>query len=97
MGVDVPEAAGIRGNLVCEDNLAVGGLAEFDLEVDEVNADALEELQHELVDLQSHRADLINLLLRCKAGSEDMVIVDHRVAEIVVLVAELQDRYAHGG
>ena len=36
MGVDVPEAAGIRGNLVCEDNLAVGGLAEFDLEVDEV-------------------------------------------------------------
>ena len=26
-----------------------------------------------------------------------MVIVDHRVAEIVVLVAELQNRHAHGG
>ena len=42
MGSGIPEAAGIRGDLVCENDLTVES-AELDLEVDEVDVELLEE------------------------------------------------------
>ena len=55
MGGRIPEAAGVRRDLVCQDDGAVAELAEFELEVYQVDVDALKELLEDVVDLEGIR------------------------------------------
>ena len=70
--------------------------AELDLEVDEVDVELLEEAEHELIYLESILGDGVDLLLGSKTQTECVVAVDERIAEVVVLVAELEGRSLEG-
>ena len=66
--------------------------AELDLEVDKVNADVLEEAEHEFIYLESILCDILDLFLSSKAKTKSIVLVDEWVAKLVALVAELKCR-----
>lgn len=95
MGCGIPEAAGVRRDLVSKNDLTVVA-AELDLEVDEVDVELLEEAEHELIYLESILGDGVDLLLGSKTQTECVVAVDERIAEVVVLVAELEGRSLEG-
>ena len=97
MGVDVPEAAGVRGDLVGQDDGAVGQAAEFQLKVDELDAHLAQVFGEDIVDLQRVGGDGLQLLGGAKLHGEDVVIVDHRVAQVVVFVAVFQHGAGHFG
>ena len=91
----IPQPAGIGADLVGEDDahlLAFPQAAELDLEIDEPEADAEKEAGEEVVDPQREVQDLVDLLRRRPAEGGDVLLRDHRIAELVVLVIELDDR-----
>src|ERR1700694_1146456 len=93
--LDVPEPAGIRRDLVGDDDaphLVFPRPAAFHLEIDEPDADAKEEAGQEIVDPNGERHDVVDLLGRRPAEGGDVLLRHHRVAERVVLVIELNDR-----
>ena len=91
MGLGIPEAAGVGRNLVRQHDGAVAGLAELQLEVDQLDARLLQEAAQELVDFQGIAGNQLDLLLGGPAHGGDVVFVDHGVAQVVVLVAVLND------
>lgn len=74
MGCGIPEAAGIRGDLVSKNDLTVVA-AELDLEVDEVDVELLEEAEHELIYLESCSEGLEGLRLApCRTITSEGVV-----------------------
>src|SRR5262249_34642979 len=61
-------------------------------EVDEPDSDPEEEAGEEIVDADGKRHDVVDLLRRGPAEGGDVLFRDHRVAELLVLVVELDDR-----
>src|ERR1700674_916005 len=93
--LDVPEPAGIRRDLVGDDDahhLVFPQPAAFHLEIDQPYADPEEEAGQEIVDPDGERHDVVDLLGRRPAEGGDVLLRYHRIAERVVLVIELDDR-----
>src|SRR4051812_28324452 len=93
--LDVPQPAGIRGNLVGDDDahhLVLEQPAAFHLEVDQTDADAEKEPGQEVVDADGERHDVVDLLRRGPAERRDVLFRHHGVVELVVLVIEFDDR-----
>src|SRR6516162_2998469 len=94
IGLDVPKPAIVRADLIGQHNAHVVALpepAEFELEVDELEADAEEEAREEIVDPERERQDLVQLLGRRPAEGGDMLLGNHRVAQLIRLVIVLDD------
>ena len=89
MGVLIPEAAGIRGNLIGKDHLSVV-TSKFDLKVDQVNVQTAEIFLKYFIYQECISGDIINLFLGCKVQRQRIVAVDERISQIIVLVAEFQ-------
>ena len=53
VGLNIPQTAGIRRNLICQNDGAICQASEFNLEVDQTNADAEEELLQNFVNFAS--------------------------------------------
>ena len=70
--------------------------AELAFEIDEPDADA-EEQPEKVVDAERERHDVVDLLRRRPGERGDVLLGDHRVAELVVLVIELDDRAGERG
>ena len=66
--------------------------AELEFEVDEVDVQAFEKFLHDVVDAKSHVLDGVDLFLRGKIQRQRMIVVEQRVAEVIVLIAELEHR-----
>src|ERR1043166_8771957 len=84
VGLDVPQPARIRGNLVGDDDahhVVFPQPAAFHLEVDEADADPKEDPREEVVHPDGERHDVVDLLRRRPAEGGDVLLRDHRVAE----------------
>src|SRR5580704_19231944 len=95
VGLDVPQPAGIRGNLVGDDDphqIVFPQPAGFHLEIDQTDADAEEQAGQEVVDADSERHDVVDLLRRRPAERGDVLFRHDRVVELIVLVIEFDDR-----
>ncbi len=93
--LDVPQPAGIRADLVGQHHahhVAFIEAPELDLEVDQADADTEKEPGHEVVDAERQRHHVVDFLRRRPAESRDVFFRHHRIAEIVALVIELDDR-----
>ena len=90
-GGGIPETAGVGADLVGQDDGAVGQAAELDLEVDQADVGIQQDLLQHFVDLEGVLGDGIDLFLGGQAESQGIVVVDERIMQVVVLVAELQD------
>src|SRR5229473_2357239 len=93
--LDVPQPAGIRRDLVGDDDahhLVFPQPPAFHLEIDEPYADTEEEPGQEIVDPDGERHDVVDLLGRRPAERGDVLLRYHRIAERVVLVIEFDDR-----
>ena len=62
VGVLVPQAAGVGGDLVSQNDGAVTGPAELQLEVHQADARGQEELLEQVVDLEGQADDGVDLL-----------------------------------
>ena len=89
VGILIPQTAGIRGNLIRQNNLAVEA-AKLNLEVNQINVQAVEILDKLLVHFKCILGDVVNLLLGGQAKCQRIVAVDEGIAQVVVLVAKLQ-------
>ena len=58
----IPQTAGIRGDLVGEQQRAVGGAAHLDLEIDQLDVDLGEDFDQGFVDAAGERRDLGQIL-----------------------------------
>src|SRR3546814_2042857 len=78
---------------VCSSDLLLVGpqTAELQLEVDQPQADAEEEAGEEIVGAQGVLQHLVDILGVGPAEGSDVLLGDHRVAELVVLVVVLDD------
>src|SRR5699024_8783801 len=65
-GGRVPQAAGVRADLVREHDRAVRGFSELELEIDEGDVQRIEILLHHLIDFEGHGLDQLDFL----AGGE---------------------------
>src|SRR5208283_421757 len=95
IGLDVPQAAGIRRDFVCDDNahhVAFPKPTAFHLEIDQTDADAEEQAGEEIIDADRQRHDVVDFLRGCPAESGDMLFRNHRIVERIVLVIEFDDR-----
>src|SRR4051794_18406148 len=93
--LDVPQPAGVRGNLVGDDDahhVVLEQPAAFHLEINQPDADAEKQPGEEIVDADGQRHDVVDLLRRGPAERGDVLFGNHRVVELVVLVIELDDR-----
>src|SRR5882724_6734874 len=93
--LDVPQPARIRGNLVGHHDphqIVFPEPAAFHLEINQANADAEEQAAQEVVDADSQRHDVVDLLRHRPAERGDMLFRHHRIAELLVLVIKLDDR-----
>src|SRR5690242_21028891 len=93
--LDVPQPAGIRRDLVGDDDAHQVVLPEpagLHLEIDEPDADAEEQPGEEVVNADRERHDVVDLLRRRPAEGGDVLLRHHRIVELVVLVIELDDR-----
>ena len=88
----VPQTAGIRGDLVGQQQRAVGGAAHFDLEVDQLDVDLGEDLDQGLVDLAGQRGDLGEILASAYVEGHQVIVVDERIVQIIVLQEVLKHR-----
>src|SRR3546814_4884 len=86
----VPQAAAVGADLVGEADaaeIAFIQTPEFELEVDEADADRGEHARPEVVDADRHVLDVVELFLAAPVKAGDMLLGDERVAQRVVLVA----------
>src|SRR5262245_502116 len=92
--LDVPKPAGIGGQLVRHHDaheVVFPQPAGLHLEVDETDADAEEQAGEKIVDADGERHDVVDLLRGGPAEGGDVLLGDHRVAELIVLVVKLDD------
>lgn len=61
VGLAVPKTAGVGRNLVGKNDFAVMSSAEFQLEIDKLNAETQKILLQNLIDLESKRFNSLNL------------------------------------
>src|SRR3546814_9203161 len=83
-GRHIPQAAAVRADLVSEDDPAeviFPKPAEFQLEIDQTNADRREHARHEVVHADRHVSDVVHFFLRGPAEAGDMLFSDQRIAE----------------
>ena len=92
LGGLVPQAAGIRRDFVCENDLAVRSLAELELKINEDDVQGIEVLLHNLVYLEGHCLDGLDLLTGSSLQCDRVVSVHERVAKLIVFVGELDGR-----
>src|SRR5437763_812648 len=95
VGLEVPQPAIVRADLVGEDEADLVVLvepAELDLEIDEADLHAKEEAGQEVVDPERHLHHVVEILGRRPAEGGDVLLRDHGIAELVVLVIILYDR-----
>src|SRR5882757_9214586 len=93
--LDVPQPARIGRDLVRHHDpheVVLPQPAGLHLEVDEADADAEKQAGEEIVDADGERHDVVDLLRRRPAEGGDVLLRHHRIAELVVLVVELDDR-----
>ena len=95
--LQVPQTAGVRGDLVGEQNSPVTGLALLDLEIDELHVDLREDVFQRIVDCTCLAGDLVELLFGGDAECHDAVVVDERITELVGFHAEFEDRLVERG
>ena len=95
-GGGIPEAAGVGADLVGQDDGAIGQTAELQLEVDQTDVGIQQDLLQHFVDLEGVLGDGVDLFLGGQIQGQGVVVVDERIMQIVVLVAELQDRGLEG-
>ena len=91
MRARVPEAAGVGGNLVGQQDLAMVA-AKLQLEVDELNVDLPHTFLEDLVDPHAHLLHAPHLLRRGKPHGGDVREVDQRVLQLRVLQAVFHHR-----
>ena len=96
VGPGVPEAAGIGGDLVSQNDSAIGQAAKLQLEVDEPHAALGKKGLQYLVDLQSHGADGLDLLPCRQLQGQSVRGVQQRIVEVIVLVGELEGGLIEG-
>ena len=83
---------GARVFMIREDDPAVGQTSELEFEVDEFDAEVKKVFLHEVVDGESHLLDRLYLFARRELQRDGVIRIDKRVAEVVVLVRELDRR-----
>src|SRR3546814_3403288 len=74
---DIPQPAAVGADLVGEDDAAViviPDAAEFELEIDEADADAREQPAQEIVGADRQIGDVVHLLLARPAEAGDMLV-----------------------
>src|SRR5438552_5587139 len=94
LGLDIPKAAGIRADLVGENDthhVIFIEPAELDLEVDELDADAEEKPRHEIIDADGEMHHVVDLLGRRPVERRDVLLGDHRITQLILLVIEFDD------
>ena len=92
----LPEAAGIGRDFVRENYFAVES-AEFELEIDKVDVEVLEELYHHVVYRERQLLYFSNLPLGCALYSERGVVDDEGVGDLSALTRKLQGSDAKFG
>src|ERR1700760_577111 len=93
--LDVPQPAGVRRDLVGDDDphhLVLEQPSAFHLEIDQADADPEKQAGEEIVDADGERHDVVDLLRRRPAERGDVLLRHHGVVELIVLVVELDDR-----
>ena len=90
-GGGIPEAAGVRADLVCQNDGAVRQAAELELEVDQTDVGVQHDLLQHFVDLEGVLGDGVQLLLSGQIKGQGVVVVDERIMQIIVLVAVLEN------
>ncbi len=73
-----------------------GGAAHFDLEVDQLDVDLGEDLDQGLVNLAGQRGDLGEILASAYAEGHQVIVVDERIVQIIVLQEVLKYRLLSG-
>src|SRR3984885_6363998 len=94
VGLDVPQPAGIRRNLVGDHDphqIVLPQPTGFHLEIDETDTDAEEQPGQEVVDADRERHDVVDLLRRRPTERGDVLFRHHRIVELIVLVIELDN------
>src|SRR3546814_12725120 len=85
-----PQAAAVGADLVGEDDaavIAVPDAPEFELEVDQADADAGEQPRHEIVDAQLHVLNVVHFLAAAPVEAFVLVLGYQGVADSIVLVS----------
>src|SRR5215207_5969723 len=99
VGFHVPQAAGVRADFVGEHDahhLALIEAAEFQLEIYEADADAQEKTGKEVVDPDGQCHDVVDFLGGGPAEGRHMLFGNHGIAQLIILVIELDDRAGQG-
>ena len=89
MGLAVPQAAGVGADLIGQDDGAVGGLAELQLEVHQSYAALAPEGLQDLVDAEGVLLDEVDLLPGSQLQGQSVILVQQRIVQVVVLIGEL--------
>src|SRR6476619_2425476 len=93
--LDIPEPAGIGRDLVRYHDpheIVLPQAAGLHLEIHKPDADAEEQAGEEIIDPYGERHDVVDLLRRRPPERSDVLLRHHRIAELIVLVIELDDR-----
>ena len=90
-GGGIPEAAGIRADLVSQNDGAVRQAAKLQFEVNQADVGIQHDLLQHFVDLEGVLGNGVQLFLGGKVKGQGVIMVDERVMQVVVLVAVLQD------
>ena len=69
MGGSIPEAAGVRGDFVCQNDGTVAELTKLQLEVYQVYVDLFKESLEDFIDLESVGSNLIQRVHSCIASA----------------------------
>ena len=85
----VPETAGIRGDLIGQDNGAVGQTAELQLKVHQGDPHLLEEVLQQRIDPEGQGNNGIDLLLGGQLQGPGVVGIDEGVPQGIVLIGKL--------
>ncbi len=80
----------VSGEISSARTIAPSRSAELDFKVHQLYADALKILYHHFIDLQRVFSNGVDLFLRCQAQCQRIVIIDERIAQRIIFIAELQ-------
>src|SRR3546814_11409987 len=86
---DIPQPAAVGADLVGDDDAAViviADAAEFELEIDEADADAREQPAQEIVGADRQLGDVVHLLLASPAEAGDILAAANRISESIARV-----------
>src|SRR5262249_42320001 len=95
VGFDVPQPAGIGRQLVGHHDpheVVLPQPAGLHLEIDKADTDAEKQAGQEIIDADGERHDVVDLLRGGPAEGGNVLLRYHRIAELVVLVVEFDDR-----